>query len=231
MAHAVNRWALYGFGIAIGQFFCIKYIVAYGLGSAIAQFERIDAPARPKCVARIHVYSKMWRYFDQGLHEFLLRYIYKGICGQQSSTAMKRFASIASFSFIYLWHGYYKFILIWAVLNFFCLQAEQVGKQIVETEMYTNVCATIGTQWTYRMNAIFGSQLLILSVLSNIMFIGGEEIGIELAKQTYLRNGIMNYVTLSICTYCFYQTGEFCFRWEEYKKTKHSTATIKINTK
>lgn len=220
MAHTVNRWALYGFGIAIGQFFCVKYIISYGLGSAIAQFERIDAPARPKCVARIQVYSNMWRFFDQGLHEFLLLYIYRGICVQNSSLAAKLFASITTFSFIYLWHGYYKFILIWAILNFFCLQAERVGKQFSELPMYRHVCTTIGTQWTYRLNAVFGSQLLILSVLSNIMFIGGEDVGVELAKQTYFRNGITNYATLSICTYCFYQTGEFFFRWEASRMTK-----------
>lgn len=219
MAHAVNRWALYGFGIAIGQFFCVKYIIAYGLGAAIAQFERINAPERPKCVARIQVYSNMWRFFDQGLHEFLLLYIYRGICKGYSSIAKKLFASITTFSFIYLWHGYYKFILIWAILNFFCLQAERVGKQFAETTIYRKACITIGTQWTYRMNAFFGSQLLILSVLSNIMFIGGEEVGIELAKQTYFRNGITNYAMLSICTYCFYQTGEFFFRWEARQYT------------
>lgn len=214
MAHTINRWALYGFGIAIGQFFCVKYIIAYGLGAAIAQFERIDAPARPKCVARIQVYSNMWRFFDQGLHEFLLLYIYRGISVRKSSLITKLFASITTFSFIYLWHGYFKFILIWAILNFFCLQAERVGKQMAASPMYRNICAAIGVHWTYRMNAIFGSQLLILSVLSNIMFIGGEDVGVELAKQTYFRNGITNYATLSICTYCFYQTGEFFFRWE-----------------
>lgn len=214
MAQSVNRWALYGFGIAIGQFFCVKYIISYGLGSAIAQFERIDAPERPKCVARIQVYSNMWRYFDQGLHEFLLLYIYRGICKERSPMAKKLFASIATFSFIYLWHGYYKFILMWAILNFFCLQAERCGKIMAATKAYRSVCTAVGTRWTYRMNAIFGSQLLILSVLSNIMFIGGEDVGVELAKQTYFRNDITTYATLSICTYCFYQTGEFLFRWE-----------------
>lgn len=214
MVYSVNRWALYGFGIAIGQFFCVKYIISYGLGSAIATFERINAPERPKCVACIQVYSNMWRFFDQGLHEFLLLYIYRGMCKRNSSLGRKLIASITTFSFIYLWHGYYQFILLWAILNFICLQSERIGKQLSDTNIYRRVSNAIGGQWTYRLNAVFGSQLLILSVLSNIMFIGGEDIGIELAKQTYCRNGLINYATLSICTYCFYQTGEFYFRWE-----------------
>lgn len=68
-----NRWAFYGFVISIGHYFCIKYMIIYGFGSAIARFERIDAPDPPKCVARIHIYSHMWRYFDQGLHDFLFK--------------------------------------------------------------------------------------------------------------------------------------------------------------
>lgn len=76
----------------------------------------------------------------------------------------------------------------------------------------------IGRNNGFRVKAIFGSQLLIMSVLSNMMFVGGEDIGYELIKQTYLKNGLLNYLVLSICTYCFYQTGEFSFRWEASKQ-------------
>lgn len=70
----MSLWALYGFAYAIGQYFCNKYIVAYGLGLAMATFDRIDAQRKPMCVGRIHLYSKMWKYFDQGLHDFLFKY-------------------------------------------------------------------------------------------------------------------------------------------------------------
>lgn len=69
----MNLWAVYGFAYAIGQYFCNKYIVAYGLGLSLAKFDRIDAPRKPMCVGRIHLYSKMWKHFDQGLHDFLFK--------------------------------------------------------------------------------------------------------------------------------------------------------------
>lgn len=213
----LNRWALYGFGIAIGQFFCLKYMVFYGLGSAIAKFERIDAPNPPKCVARIHLYSHMWRYFDQGLHDFLFKYIYKGLSDRNASLAKKLLASITAFTFIYLWHGYFRFVLIWTILNFICLQAENFGKKFSKTQFCKKLMRPIGENNSLRLKAIVGSQLLIISILSNMIFLGGERIGFELMKQTYLRNNFFEYFLLSFCTYCFYISGEFCFRWEARK--------------
>lgn len=57
----------------MGQFFNIKYIISYGIALSLAQFEGMNAPGRPKCVGRIHLYSDMWRYFDQGLYDFLFK--------------------------------------------------------------------------------------------------------------------------------------------------------------
>lgn len=64
---------MYGLGYAMGQLFCNKYIIMYGLSIALARFDRIDAPDGPRCIGRIHLYSHMWRYFDQGLYDFLFR--------------------------------------------------------------------------------------------------------------------------------------------------------------
>lgn len=64
---------MYGFAFAMGQYFCFLYMATYGLGIALARFDRIDAPNGPKCVGRIHLYSHMWRYFDQGFYDFLFR--------------------------------------------------------------------------------------------------------------------------------------------------------------
>lgn len=67
----MNLWTLYSLGYLMGQYFHVKYVIFYGLGIAVAQMDRIDTPALPKCIARIHWYSDMWKYFDRGLYEFL----------------------------------------------------------------------------------------------------------------------------------------------------------------
>lgn len=58
----------------MGQFFLIKYVVVYGLNHTLCAIDNVRAPPQPKCVARIHLYSDMWKYFDQGLYKFLIRY-------------------------------------------------------------------------------------------------------------------------------------------------------------
>nr|CAD7204944.1 unnamed protein product [Timema douglasi] len=75
----MGSWSLYGLGYCMGQFFMLKYVVMYGLMGTIAQAENINAPRHPKCIARISLYSDMWRYFDEGLYRFLLRGIRKGM--------------------------------------------------------------------------------------------------------------------------------------------------------
>lgn len=65
--------ALAGGGLWMGIQFHIKYVVAYGMCGALAKLDNIDSPPTPRCIARIHVYSDMWRYFDVGLYQFLFK--------------------------------------------------------------------------------------------------------------------------------------------------------------
>lgn len=69
----LDTWALFGYGYLMGQYFHLKYVVGYGIGIAIANFDDHRPPRKPICVARIHRYSDMWKYFDEGLYEFLFR--------------------------------------------------------------------------------------------------------------------------------------------------------------
>ncbi|XP_036149244.1 protein-cysteine N-palmitoyltransferase HHAT isoform X2 [Monomorium pharaonis] len=69
----MNSWALYGLGYCMGQFFLNKYVIIYGTCSSLCHLDNIDAPSQPKCIARIHLYSDMWKHFDRGLYKFLIR--------------------------------------------------------------------------------------------------------------------------------------------------------------
>jgi len=70
-----GAWAHYGFGYGMGVMFQMKYVVAYGLGRTLARAEQMRTPNHPKCIGRIHLYSDMWRHFDQGLYFFLRKYV------------------------------------------------------------------------------------------------------------------------------------------------------------
>jgi hypothetical protein len=55
----------------MAHFFHMKYVFFYGLPRAFIQADNIKTPSHPKCIARIHLYSDMWRYFDTGLYKFM----------------------------------------------------------------------------------------------------------------------------------------------------------------
>ena len=54
-----------------------RYVVVYGWSCFVAKLDGVDAPPHPKCVGRIHLYSDMWRHFDNGLYLFMQKYIYR----------------------------------------------------------------------------------------------------------------------------------------------------------
>lgn len=72
---SLDPWSLYGYGYTMGQFFHIKYVVMYGIATALAKFENVQVPNTPRCIGRVHLYSDMWRHFDPGLHTFLTKYL------------------------------------------------------------------------------------------------------------------------------------------------------------
>ena len=69
----LNPWAFFGMGYCMGQYFLNKYVVIYGIWCLVTKFDGIEVPPNPKCIARIHLYSDMWKHFDRGLYKFLLR--------------------------------------------------------------------------------------------------------------------------------------------------------------
>lgn len=54
-----------------GQFFFLKYVVIFGVPSFFALVDGMQPPGPPICISRVSKYSQMWRYFDQGLYQFL----------------------------------------------------------------------------------------------------------------------------------------------------------------
>ena len=73
MVKRLDIWSAAGLGYSLGQFFMTKYTVFYGLPSALAKLDQVYAPDPPKCIGRIHLYSQMWRDFDRGFYNFMIR--------------------------------------------------------------------------------------------------------------------------------------------------------------
>lgn len=149
---------------------------------------------------------------------FIFRHIYAEMCTKTSSLPWKLFASFISFAFIYLWHGYYLFLLVWVFLNLASLYTELFGRYISQSNQYNALLKSIGSQNIPRFNAFLGSQLLISSSISNVMFIGGPNVGKWLMIRTYFTGGVLNYIVLSVISYNFYQVSSFIFQRERISK-------------
>lgn len=177
--------ALCGGGLWMGLVFHLKYVISYGTTGAFARLDNMEPPPIPRCVARIHVYSLMWRYFDVGLYQFLSKYIYKpGYSVLSNSLKLSKFvnkliASLATFIFIFMWHGTVWNIFVWSSLNYIGILLEYTGKAVSSTEGYKWFRTKIlrSNSMENRWIAFLCSPLLALSAISNFYLLAGSEIG------------------------------------------------------
>ena len=70
----LDAWTLCGICYTLGQFFHLKYVVFYGFPKPFIEVDGVESPLVPRCVGRIHLYSDMWRFFDNGLYRFIHKY-------------------------------------------------------------------------------------------------------------------------------------------------------------
>lgn len=211
----LNSLAFFGVGYLLGQFFNNKYIVHYGVPITFGTLDGIAMPKTPLCICRVHKYSDMWKWFDHGLYEFLFKYIYINICQRKSSSLHKIFAGFTTFLFIYIWHGFFDFILVWSLLNCVCIVLEKFVYHVIDSETFQRrALRVVKTENNvHRLKAFIGSHVLIPAILSNCFFFGGIEVGSEFVRRTYL-NGIFNYVKISACIYVLYPVAEAIKRRE-----------------
>uniref|UniRef100_A0A1I8P841 Protein-cysteine N-palmitoyltransferase Rasp n=1 Tax=Stomoxys calcitrans TaxID=35570 RepID=A0A1I8P841_STOCA len=205
-----TKFGLYAVGYFMGQFFFMHYIIVYGLGIAFAQYDGLNPPRKPRCIGLVHNYSDMWKYFDEGLYEFLFTHIYAELCSKDSSALRKILSTAATFSFVFLWHGHYWYVFVWSVLNFCCLVLEKIVKTLTLSSTYNDIMrhkVGLSEGGIQRLNAFLGSQIFIPAAFSNCYFISGLDVGNYLMGEAYL-GGWWNYLTLTFCTYCFFQCCE-----------------------
>ncbi|XP_026739392.1 protein-cysteine N-palmitoyltransferase Rasp isoform X2 [Trichoplusia ni] len=199
--YSMPSLALCGGGLWMGLEFHMKYVISYGTTAAYSRLDNIEPPPTPRCIARIHVYSQMWRYFDVGLYRFLLKYIYKPIFAilskniALSKISYKLIASSITFMFIFMWHGTMWNIFIWSLLNYAGIVMEYFGKAVASSEKYAQfrnkVLRTEAMET--RFIAFLCAPLLGLSAISNFYLFAGTEIG-----NVYF--GLLKWPSLYNCT-------------------------------
>lgn len=117
-----------------------------------------------------------------------------------------------TFTFIYVWHGYFLHILAWAVLNALGIILEMIVKELNQLDSFQGKMAMIfSRQNRLRIEAYCGTHLLILSVIANFFFLANFDVGKLFFRRTYC-DGILSYFGLSIMLVFMYFTSEYCQR-------------------
>lgn len=117
-----------------------------------------------------------------------------------------------TFTFIYVWHGYFLAILAWSALNSIGILLEQATRAVQRSPTYHN-CITrrFSTNAVYRIEGVLGTHLLILAVISNFFFLANYEVGVLFLKRTYFE-GVLNYLCITSSLLFIYYTAEYCKR-------------------
>lgn len=89
---------------------------------------------------------------------------------------------------------------------------EIIGKRIAHTRFYGEAMRSIGADACDRISGFFGSQLLMVSVITNVYFIGGEDVGKVIANRAFFDVSIWDYLVTSAISYCCYQACEYLAR-------------------
>ncbi|XP_045497981.1 protein-cysteine N-palmitoyltransferase Rasp [Colias croceus] len=202
--------ALCGGGLWMGLEFHMKYVISYGTAASFARLDNIEPPPTPRCIARIHVYSQMWRHFDVGLYRFLVKYIYRPSFDilkkylNLPNIICKLLASLETFIFIFMWHGIVWHIFMWTILNYTGITLEHFGKLISKHERYIWFKRVIlrTEAMEARFIAILCTPLLALSAISNFYLFAGNDVGslfFECFSQPSTLNSIILCVSLYSC--------------------------------
>ncbi|XP_069810919.1 protein-cysteine N-palmitoyltransferase HHAT isoform X6 [Dendropsophus ebraccatus] len=177
LEHA-SYWTLGGLALAQVLFFYVKYLVLYGFPALIVQLDGVNPPALPLCVSTMYSFTTIWRCFDVGLHRFLVRYVYIPMGGSHSGLGSMLLSTASTFIFVSYWHGGHEYLWYWAALNWIGIIVEYGLKKILALPFLQDKIDQNLSPKTYRrLHAAFASVSTALLILTNLVFLGGEQVG------------------------------------------------------
>ncbi|KAF6074629.1 hedgehog acyltransferase [Phyllostomus discolor] len=133
LLRTVSCWTLGGLALAQVLFFYVKYLVLFGIPALLMRLDGLTPPPLPRCVSTMFSFTGMWRYFDVGLHDFLIRYVYIPVGGSQHGLLGTLFSTATTFAFVSYWHGGHDYLWFWAALNWLGVTVENGVRRLVET--------------------------------------------------------------------------------------------------
>ncbi|KRZ57045.1 Uncharacterized protein T02_2882 [Trichinella nativa] len=166
--------------LTAGQFFHAKYVAMFGLFALFAKLDGMEPHWKPVCIARVALYSVMWRSFDHGLYTFLRDHIFKPITNNTSiplNPTTKRFLAIGiTFLFVWIFHGQSVSLAWWALFNLIEILLEAVASVIdCRWDIFSTLIQTCGPFNTRRLIGLAIIPCTALSVFSIVYFLSNVE--------------------------------------------------------
>ncbi|KRZ32682.1 Protein-cysteine N-palmitoyltransferase Rasp [Trichinella pseudospiralis] len=166
--------------LTAGQFFHAKYVAIFGFFALFAKLDGMDPHWKPVCIARVAMYSVMWRCFDHGLYTFLRDHIFKPIANSTLiplNQSMKRLLAIAvTFVFVWIFHGQSVSLGWWALLNLLEIFLETIAAMFDRRwDIFSMLVRVVGPFNTRRLIGIAMIPCTALSVFSIVYFLSNIE--------------------------------------------------------
>ncbi|XP_067942781.1 protein-cysteine N-palmitoyltransferase HHAT-like [Watersipora subatra] len=229
---SADNMTVFGLCFVQAALFNLKYLVLYGVPTLFAELDGISMPPRPCCFLIKHTASAIWRFFDVGLYNFIIQYIYKPFGGSKLGLSQQVLTMFLCFVFIGFWHGTAANIFIWVLVNFLTMFMENMHKHLIQSRQWRNVVVQFGEDAAYRLEVLLMTPIGVVSLWSMFVFLGGRNVGFNLYKKILKNAHLELRVTVLLLSYCHIvfsrclEDGSFlrCVRDLMRLKRRHSDA-------
>eukprot|EP00058_Branchiostoma_floridae_P011123 XP_002596611.1 hypothetical protein BRAFLDRAFT_78493 [Branchiostoma floridae] len=183
-----------GIGYMQGHFLHVKYVIFYGLTTALAMLDGVETPPLP-------------------------RYVYIPLGGSRKGLMWQLLGSAACFAFVCFWHGGHDNIIMWSVFNWAGIVVESLGAAFIKTSTAQTYLKTFSLRNLRRMKAAMFAPVATLLIINNLVFVGGRQAGSVYFHKLLTYNFPMGTLGLLFSMYCSVQ---LIFELERvfYKKSK-----------